>query len=196
MANHAPATARPSLVKRLMQTRKGRVLLVLSALMLAGTVAAAAAFFALAKVQGSGQSGTFSLAWQTGGAKDSATTISTAGAPTVTGGVLSLPSSGLTFFPGDKYVWTGYVKSTGTDGFISGVTMPGLPAGYTATLLSGCGAAVSTSTTTQVKIQIELSDAATPDGKAWTLGSAAGVQAAPASQGAAPSTCPAYAGTN
>jgi hypothetical protein len=187
---------KPNFVRRAMATRRGRVLLVLGVMMLAaGVTAAAAFFFATAKVAGGGRTGTFALAWEpTGSTLDTtATTIKSTTAPTISSGTATLPS-GLVFFPSDKYVWSGYVKSTGSDGYVSGVSMPSLPAGYTARLVSGCGATVGSSALAQVKVEIALSSTATPDGRAWTLDPTAGVQAIPASQGAAPTTCPTYTG--
>lgn len=197
-------TARPNFVKRLAQTRKGRVLLVLGVLMLtAGLTAAAAAFFGLAKVAGGGSNGKFAAkldyvasSFPVMAGSDASTTSPTKNAD----GSVALPAD-LEFFPGMSYGFQARADVDGTrNGYISGVQFSGLPAGYTAELTAGCGtyidSAATGSTNPLVGIKITATDAAAADGAKWTLAPSAGLIVTPLPKGttAAPAgvTCPAF----
>jgi hypothetical protein len=205
MSNGAHALpSRPSFLSRALATRKRRILATVAFLMVLGSAAAWAVYLALAGITGGGKAGQFTLNWATSGFSLSPSSTASKTAPTVTGGMVdglyvgakaSLPSD-LVFFPSDHYEFSGKVGVTadGAPGWVTGVTMPGLPAGYTATLVNGCGAAVTPGgLPATVTVRIQANETLAADGKAFTL-SGAGVQAMPQSQGAKPTSCPAYVG--
>ena len=191
----AHAIRRPSLVKRLMQSRKGRILLTLGVLMFAGALVAFAAYLSTASMKGGGSSGTFAVKWTgTTAPVDLATsTVKNVSYANIAAGELNLPT-GIVMYPGDTITFSGQVQGNAgsAPGYITGVSLPGIPAGYQASLIAGCGVAVTESAAAPVKVQIKMLDTASPDGKAWSLAAGAGVQASPQNQITAPTSCPAY----
>ncbi|OII14215.1 hypothetical protein BIU97_01830 [Curtobacterium sp. MCBA15_009] len=146
-----------------------------------GTIAAAAAvYFALAGVTGTGTNGDFSAKFQNmypPTLDTSGLTVQPSGSASVDGsGKLALPA--LTVYPGESYTIQGDVVSSGSTGYISGVQLPGLPKNTTVTVVSGCGATVSPTSAAQVKLQITAPTTQTA-GASWTLASDAGVKASP-----------------
>ncbi|NNM44521.1 hypothetical protein [Knoellia koreensis] len=163
-------------------TRRARLVTgALSFLLVASMGAALAAFFGHANIRGNGSTGKFVGMWTTQGLalNSTATTTTTKTAPTVTSGVLSLPS-GLEFFPGESYAWDGSVSATGTrPGYVSGLSLPGLPEGYTATLTKGCKTFMEAGRIAYVGVKITRDDGTDADGVAWTLAEGASVLLSP-----------------
>lgn len=149
-------------------------------LALTGTVAASAAiFYAMAGVQGNGRNGDFVATWaMTEPALDtSSLTVQPAGVASIAGGKLVLPE--LTMYPTETFEVDAAIVSGGPSqaGYITGVALPGLPAGYTATIVDGCGAKVNGSLT---HVTIEVAAPATQvAGASWALTAEAGVQVRP-----------------
>jgi hypothetical protein len=66
---------------------------------------------------------------------------------------LSLGAGG--FFVGDRYTVAHTVKASGADGTVAGLDFSGLPAGYEAEIMVGCGATVAAgSAGTLVRVQV------------------------------------------
>lgn len=160
--------------------------------LVATTGAAAAIFFALAGVSGTGTNGDFSAKFSSGqpSVMDTSTlVVKPMGDATVASNKLVIPD--MTMYPTESFtvqspIVTGSASQTG---YVSGVQLPGLPAGYTATLIDGCAARVSPSMT-YVTIKIEAPAVQTA-GATWALSADAGVKVTP---GATPAgfTCDPY----
>lgn len=162
-------------------------------LFLMGATGAAALYFALAGITGSGQSGDFTAKWAATVPVMDTTglTVKPLEAAAITNNKLALPN--VTMYPSESFTVDASIVSGGSTqrGYVNGVTMPGLPSGATVTLEQGCGALVTTSMT-NVKIKVTMPASLTP-GASWTLG-AAGVTVSPLATGqsAPATTCPAY----
>lgn len=148
-------------------------------LAIVGTTAAAAAIIAaLAGVTGGGSTGTFNAQWkQQGMVTDTSSLVSSPDmGATVTAGKLKLPT-GLVMFPGESFTIKASVTDEGStaDGYVSGIVMPGMPSGYTAELVTGCGGDFPLYDLQEVTIKITAA-AEQVAGKAWTLTPEAGVQ--------------------
>lgn len=167
--------------------RRRRLLVLLGLpLALIATAAAAAFLFGRAGVDGGGSSSNFDLAWVEEYGTDTkvledSTTVSGAEDPTVDedAGTLSLPS-GLDFFPGDVYAFSGRVMSDGAPGEVVGLDFGGLPAGYEAEIVRGCGEAVveiDGDTNDRVRVDVEIRRVTDEATNGWTLDEDAAVLA-------------------
>lgn len=146
----------------------------------ATTAAAAAVFAALAGVQGSGTTSTFNAEWTSPVNVDSSgATFKPSNDAKVTSGKLQLPSN-LSFFAGESITIEASVKPTeaAKSGYVSGLDLDGLGTGYTAQLMTGCGAKVTGDQPAYVKIKITAPDTL-EQGASWTLSGDAGVQVTP-----------------
>lgn len=167
--------------------------------MIATTAAAAAIFAALAGIQGTGTNGDFTAKWSLGQATTvmdtSALTVKPQGDATISGGTLQLPAN-LVMYPGESFTIEAAVTSGGASqaGYVSGVAMPGLPAGYTASVVSGCGAKI-TNSLQYVKVEVKAPAAQTA-GAQWSLAGDSGVRVTPLASTSSPApsgvTCAAY----
>lgn len=168
-----------------------RLLLLVGLPILALATAAYAIFVGLADVDGGGETGSFEVSWVDGSGQGAA-----AGEPepTVTGGVLTLPSE--TFYPGDSLVVGGDIAlpaDASEAGYVSGISFPGLPAPYVAKVRDAkCGATVPVGGSASVFFEIALPEGSAADGATWTLDGAA-IEVTP---GTAPAdvTCAPYNG--
>lgn len=183
--------------KRKWSTRKKWLLLGGVPLSLVALPAAAlAAYFALAGISGSGTNGDFTAKWaaMAPSLDTSALTVKPAGDATVNSGRLDLPA--LTIYPTESFTIEAAVVAGGANqaGYVAGVSMPGLPAGTTAEVVSGCGAKVTTSMT-YVKVKV-TAPASLVAGASWSLGADSGVKVTPlaSSSATAPTgvTCAPY----
>lgn len=151
--------------------------------MVATTAAAAAVFAALAGVQGTGKTGDFTVAFEASAPTldTSAMTIQPTGSASISGGKLVLPD--VQMFPGESFTVTAQVK-TGSNmfGYVSGVQLPGLPAGYKAELMSGCGQTVNYAKSVAIKVTAPATQ--TP-GVSWALAADSGVRVTPLANSAA-----------
>lgn len=139
--------------------------------------AAAAIIAALAGITGGGSTGTYTAKWaSTTPVADYSTLVVKPQSPTIVSGKLKLPTD-LVMFPSESFTIRASVTDAGSSapGYISGIVMPGMPAGYTAELTSGCGGNFPLYDTQEVTIKITAAAAQTP-GQAWTLSPEAGVQ--------------------
>lgn len=145
----------------------------------ATTAAAAAVFSALAGVQGSGATATFSAQWAAPVQVDSSGMTFKPGTDAkVTSGKLQLPSN-LQFFAGESIsIEASVVAEAGKSGYVSGLQLDGLGTGYTAQLMSGCGVKVTADAPQYVRIKITAPDTLPASGT-WTLAPTAGVQVTP-----------------
>lgn len=144
----------------------------------ATTAAAAAIIAALAGITGGGQTGNYTAQFKngTGVAADYSGLAVRASNPTIVGGKLQLPPD-LVMFPGESFTMRASLTDEGSSapGYVSGVVMPGMPAGYTAELTQGCGDNFAMYDQAEVTIKVTAAAEQTP-GKSWTLASDAGVQ--------------------
>ncbi len=148
--------------------------------MIATTAAAAAIFGAIAGIQGGGSTAEFKAQWDSAvGVDSSAMTFTPSNDLKVTSGKLQLPTT-MQFFGGESVGIEAAVKvDLGKAGYVSGIEMPGLPAGWTAELVTGCAAKVTgIQPPTLVKLKI-TAPATLADGASWTLGAGAGVVVSP-----------------
>lgn len=183
--------------KRWSRKRKALLLGGVPLAMVATTAAAAAIFGALAGIQGGGSTADFKAQWDSAVQVDSSgMTFTPSNDLKVTSGKLILPTT-MQFFGGESVGVEAAVKvDTGKAGYVSGIEMPGLPAGWTAELVNGCGAKVTgIAPPTLVKFKI-TAPATLAEGASWTLSAGAGVLVSPLKDAgaAAPSgvTCAAY----
>lgn len=140
--------------------------------------AAAVLYFALAGIQGGGENAkTFTAAFD----GDQAPTVDASGLTfkpandvRIEQGDLILPT-GLKLFPNEAFTISAKV-ATGEPGYVSGVELPGLPSGYRAELVSGCGATTQLYGNVQIKVTAPATQ--TP-GAAWSLLPDAGVKVTP-----------------
>lgn len=154
--------------------------------------AAAVIIAALAGITGGGSTGTYTAKFaQTTPVADYSTLVVKPGAPSISNGKLKL-GDGLVMFPGESFTIRASVTDAGSTapGFVSGITMPGMPSGYTAELTQGCGGNFPLYDTQEVTIKITASATQTP-GQSWTLSPEAGVQVSVGDKPAAP-TCTVY----
>ena len=161
-------------------------------LALATTAGAMALYFALAGINGGGSTGTFSAEFMgtTPVMDTSALTVKPSTQATVVGSELQLPTD-LRLFPGESFSVTADLKTTSKsgDGYVSGINMAGMPAGYSAELLNGCGAQARNGIPVQIKITAGPSQA---DGVSWTLSESAGVMVTPGAPTPAGLVCAPY----
>lgn len=164
-------------------------------LAIVGTTAAAAAIIAaLAGVTGGGSTGTFNAEFKSGMsvAADYSGLVAKPGNATIVNKKLQLPND-LVLFPGESFTLRATITNEGSSapGYVSGVALPGMPSGYTAELVTGCGGIFKLDDILE-EVTIKISAAATQaSGKAWTLTPEAGVQV---SVGTKPAdlVCPVY----
>lgn len=146
--------------------------------MIATTAAAAAIVAALAGITGGGTTGTYTAQFSGSTSpqyENTALTV-TPSAAQVQGGKLKLPTD-LVMFPGESLTIRATITDAGSSapGYVSGITLPGMPSGYTAELVSGCGGSFPLYDLQEVKIKVTAAATQTP-GVAWTLAPEAGVQ--------------------
>jgi hypothetical protein len=174
------------------KTRRGRALTIATVFVLVFATAAAAIFIARARVDGSLRSGSFVPEWTTASLSGQGTTTS-GGSAQVTSGVLSIDTG--TMFPGDTFTVGGDVRvkpaGNAASGKVVGFSLAGLPTGWKAELLTGCGATVNTLTGASVSFRITMLDTAIADGATVTIQPQSGVEMQPAAQAPATPTCPA-----
>lgn len=168
-----------------------RVALSLGTFALVIGITAWAAYLFDAGIRGGGSTTTVDAVWKAGAIGTSASGVSDQVPSSTDGGKsLALPD-GLEFYPGDHYEFSAPLGTTGQASYVTGLAMPGLPAGYKAELRSGCGATASGSDSVNVTVRIT----ATPDATgAWSLRPSAGVTLTPTDSGEKPTTCAAYVG--
>lgn len=149
--------------------------------MVATTAAAAAVFAALAGVQGGGSTATFNAEWVAPVQVDTTgVTFKPGNDAKIQAGKLVLPTN-LQFFAGESVSIEASVRTeVGKAGYISGLKLDGLGAGYTAQLLTGCGAKATNEAPTYVRIKITAPESL-PAAGTWALASTAGVEVTPLS---------------
>jgi hypothetical protein len=175
-------------------TKKGVIIGV--AIVVALATAAAAVYFATARITGGGSTKTLTASWSGTPTSTANTTTEIKTAPSITSGNLGLPNN-LAFWPGEVYEFRANVGTVGSMGYVSGLHLPDLGAGYEARIVAGCGTIVGEGTNAfPVTVQIKALDNASGS---WTLTTNSGVQVTPTSSGTLGGTksgvtCPVYSG--
>jgi hypothetical protein len=163
-------------------------------LAMVGTTAAAAAIVAaLAGITGGGSTGTYTAQFKTSPSPvaDYSSLVVTPSPVSVSGGKLKLPTD-LVMFSNESFTVRATITDAGSTapGYVSGVVMPGMPSGYTAELVSGCGGDFPLYDSQEVTIKVTAAETQTA-GQAWTLSPEAGVQVSVGDKPAS-LTCEAY----
>lgn len=151
----------------------------------ATTAAAAAIIAGLASVQGGGSTASFRAEFADAIQVDSsAMTFKPSNDLRVEGGALKLPTT-MQFFGGESVAVEASVKTElGRAGYLSGISFPGLPSGWRAEVVSGCGQKVTGVMPTIVKLKITAAPTL-EQGASWTLAPDAGVMVTPLSSASA-----------
>ncbi|MFS6529143.1 hypothetical protein V8Z69_18350 [Microbacterium aurugineum] len=138
--------------------------------------AAAVIIAALAGITGGGSTGSYTAKFKGSVATDTSNLVVKPSNVTVVNGKLKLPAD-LVMFPGESFTITATVNDEGSTapGWVSGITMPGMPSNYTAELVSGCGGNFPLYDSQEVRIKVTAAETQTP-GQSWTLAPEAGVQ--------------------
>lgn len=176
------------------RSRKRRVIIaaILAAVISMGT--AIAVVTARAPIAGSVQSNAFNPSWVS--ASNQGGQVDLDCAVTVTAGTLNLNVTEAYQGGGECTVGGDVTVSANSgQGRVTGITLPGLPVGWEAELVAGCGAVIpQTPATAAVVFELRMTAAA--EGGASGTFTDAGVTLSPASQiGAGPITCPVFAGS-
>ena len=186
--------AQPAPRRKWSKKKKALLLAGIPLATVATTAAAAAIVAALAGITGGGATGTYTAKFASSPSPvlDSSSLVVKPSSPSIAAGKLKLPTD-LVLFPNESFTVRASVTDAGSSapGYISGIQMPGLPSGYKAELVSGCGGAFMLYDSEEVTVKVTAPATQTP-GQTWTLGSDAGVQVSVGDKPAGGVTCPVY----
>jgi hypothetical protein len=173
--------------------RKTRIAAITTALVVAASLAFAVVT-GYAPITGGVQSNVFNPAWNDSAGASTVSTDMDCSA-VVSGGTMTFNVTSA--YAGGKCDATGgvVVSAASEQGTITGIELPGLPAGWEAEITQGCGGIVPSAASGQlfVTFQVRMTEAAVA-GSAGTFASPAGVTLSPSALVGTVTTCPVFVG--